>query len=157
MPPINKPRPEAITTAKWWADVLRELVVQLQPTTKLSAKDVPPGKGSQTKRAAIDQAKSVVKLLTPQRIDTFQHCLAEIIETKMWADRSSFCDISQPRPNEYRNDEALQDALQQAGIDPFPFGGSSIFPRALATMTQPGHVEVIDHKYGIMQLKIVTE
>jgi len=160
MSPSNKPRPEAVTTAKWWADVLRKFVVELQPTAQLSPEDVPPGRGSQNRRDYIKQAKEAVKVLTPERIARFQQRLAESVELSMWASRDSSCAISQPEPKDYRNDEVIQSALQEAGIDPFLFGGKSIFPRSLTTIVQPGRVMVIDYggdRDGLSYLEIVNE
>jgi hypothetical protein len=159
MPTGDGSRPEAVTTAKWWGDVLRNLVTILKPVEMLSADDVPDDDDPidrACKLAYIHRAKKVVRLLTANRIDAFQRYLALIVEAEMVGSRNSYCSLTQPAPEERRNDRFLHQALVQAEIDPFPFGGASIFTRSMSAHTRPGMVRVYDDG-GSKLLEIVNE
>lgn len=150
---------ESVTTAKWWGDVLRDLVMVLKPTQML-LDESSSGQGDRVyqthNRAVIDRAKKVISLLTPERINAFQDHLAELVLMEMNTGRYPFCSLIQEGHKERNNDRRIHQALEWAKIDPFPFGGSSIFVNPKSTFTRAGVVLAIDED-GIKLVELVGQ
>lgn len=140
------PRLEAITTANYWGDVLQDLVVTLMPLTTVSSADITKQDDQIAEahaRALVDRAKRVTALLTPQRIEVFKESLAKLVEEELEASNGVCC-LRQGGQQERANHPLIHQALLQAEIDPFPFGGASIFLHPKFTLTLPRNVQAVE-------------
>ncbi len=134
--PKRQPRPEAITTARWWADHLRKPSSGRDPRVTAAIRSG----GIQKIRKAIKDASVFEALraaerrdadLTEVRIRAFERYLAEAIELELIVDEHH-CTIH----NDWEPDELLVRAAHRAGFD----AGLAIFPVKSLTITRPGEV-----------------
>lgn len=142
MPARAKPRPEAVTAARWWGDKLRDLAPTLRPVTAISeAQFVGEPEDYLEEVTKTAQYRIAVKLyhsLTDQNIRRFEELLATHIETTMAAHQYGVCGVSQT--SKYDIEPELGRALRGAGIETRIGPVEPVFDWSMVTLSKPGEV-----------------